>query len=156
MHRGPNFQTHSEYVSLYFSSLTNTFLGHIGSAQEETGFGRLCNSVSAILLLPRLVDILMEMILLQGVANHLLASEIPKVDQRYCCHKQENSNWVDFRATARWHLFRANREKMLSLPRRSSIQVHTQYVSLEYPRIFQTDLGSLDPSYRENSMEQTF
>ena len=45
---------------------------------------------------------------------------------------------------------------MLSLPRRSSIQVHTQYVSLEYPRISQTDLGSLDPSYRENSMEQTF
>ena len=63
---------------------------------------------------------------------------------------------MDFRATARWHLFRANREKMLSLPRRSSIQVHTQYVSLEYPRISQTDLGSLDPSYRENSMEQTF
>ena len=45
---------------------------------------------------------------------------------------------------------------MLILPRRSSIQVHTQYVSLQYPRIFQTDLGSLDPSYRENLMEQTF
>ena len=45
---------------------------------------------------------------------------------------------------------------MLILPRRSSIQVHTQYVSLQYPRIFQPDLGSLDPSYRENLMEQTF
>ena len=33
----------------------------------------------------------------------------------------------------------ANREKMLILPTRSSIQVHTQYVSKYYPRIFQTD-----------------
>ena len=63
---------------------------------------------------------------------------------------------MDFQVTARQHLFRANREKMLILPTRSSIQVHTQYVSLQYPRIFQTDLGSLYPSYRENSMEQTF
>ena len=79
LHRGPNFQTHSECVSLYFPSLVNTFLGHIGSAHEETGFGRLSKSVSAILLLPRLVDILMVMIQCQGVANHLLVSEIPKV-----------------------------------------------------------------------------
>ena len=50
----------------------------------------------------------------------------------------------------------AKREKMLILPIRSSIQVHTQYVSLKYPRIFQTDLGSLDPSYREKLMKLGF
>ena len=50
----------------------------------------------------------------------------------------------------------AKREKMLILPIRSNIQVHTQYVSLKYPRIFQTDLGSLDPSYREKLMKLGF
>ena len=63
---------------------------------------------------------------------------------------------MDFQAVARPHCFKVNREKILMLPTKSSIQVHTQYVSLKYPRIFQTDLGSLDPSYRENLMEQTF
>ena len=62
---------------------------------------------------------------------------------------------MDFQAVARPHGFRANREKMLILSTRSSIQVHTQYVSLQYPRIFQTNLGSLDLSYSENLMEQT-
>ena len=33
--------------------------------------------LSAILFLPSLVDISVEIILLQGVASHLLASEIP-------------------------------------------------------------------------------
>ena len=42
---------------------------------------------------------------------------------------------MDFQAVARPHGFRANREKMLILPTRSNIQVHTQYVSLQYPRI---------------------
>ena len=43
------------------------------------------------------------------------------------------------------------REKMLILPTRLSIQIHIQYVPLKYPRIFQTDLGSLDPSERVTS-----
>ena len=43
---------------------------------------------------------------------------------------------MDFQTVARPHGFRANREKMLILPTRSSFQVHTQYVSLQYPRIF--------------------
>ena len=38
----------------------------------------------------------------------------------------------------------------------SSIQVHTQGVSLQDPKIFQTDLDSLDLSYRGNVMEKTF
>ena len=62
---------------------------------------------------------------------------------------------MDFQVVARSHGFRANREKMLILPTRSSIQVHTQYVFLQYPRIFQTELGSLDLSHSENLMEQT-
>ena len=36
------------------------------------------------------------------------------------------------------------------------MQVHTQDVSLQYPRILQTDVGSLDLSCRENVMEQWF
>lgn len=54
--------------------------------------------------------------------------------------------YTDFQAAAKPQPTMANREKMLILPR-SSIQVHTQYVSKHYPRIFQTDLGSL--IYRE-------
>ena len=42
------------------------------------------------------------------------------------------------------------------LPQSSSIQVHTQGVSSQDTTIFQTDLGSLDLSYREIVMEQTF
>ena len=46
--------------------------------------------------------------------------------------------------------------KLQILPPRSGIQVHTQGVSPHFPRNFQTDLGSLDLSYREIVMEQTF
>ena len=61
---------------------------------------------------------------------------------------------MDYQAAA--SPFSANGEKILILPTQFNNQVHTQYVSLKYPRIFQTDLGSLDLSYRENLMEQTF
>ena len=44
---------------------------------------------------------------------------------------------------------------MWILPSRSGIQVRTQDVSPQYPRIFQTDLGSLDLSYRENMVGGT-
>ena len=60
---------------------------------------------------------------------------------------------MDYQAAANPHPFITNREKMLVLPTRLNSQVHTQYMSLQYPRIFQTDLGSLDLSYRENLME---
>ena len=70
-------------------------------------------------------------------------------DQSYCCHKQENGSWTDFQAAAKPQPTMANREKMLILPTRSSIQLHAQNVSKHHPRIFQTDLHSLDPSYRE-------
>ena len=63
---------------------------------------------------------------------------------------------MDYQAAASLHSVSANREKMLILPRRSNIQVHSQYVSLQYPRNFQRDLGPLDPSDRENLMEETF
>ena len=36
------------------------------------------------------------------------------------------------------------------------MQIQTHSVYLQDPRIFQTDLGSLDLSYRENVMEETF
>ena len=60
---------------------------------------------------------------------------------------------MDYQAAANPHPFSTNREKMLVLPTRLNSQVHTQYMSLQYPRIFQTDLGSLDLSYRDNLME---
>ena len=46
--------------------------------------------------------------------------------------------------------------KMGILPPRSVMQVQTDGVYPQDPRIFQTDLGSLDLSYREIVMEQTF
>ena len=58
---------------------------------------------------------------------------------------------MDYQATA--SPFSANGEKILILPTQFNNQVHTQYVSLKYPRIFQADLGSLDLSYRDNLME---
>ena len=48
------------------------------------------------------------------------------------------------------------KRKVGILPPRPSIQVHTQGVSPQNPRIFQTDLGSRDLSYRENMMELMF
>ena len=56
---------------------------------------------------------------------------------------------MDFQAVARLHHFRVIREKMLILPARFSIQVHTQCVSL-------TDLGSLDLFYRGNVRNLSF
>ena len=44
--------------------------------------------------------------------------------------------------------------KMLILSSSSDIQVNTHGVSGQFLRNFQTDLGSLDLSYRENMMEQ--
>ena len=35
LHTGPNFESHSQYVSLYFLRLVNRFLGHTGTAHEE-------------------------------------------------------------------------------------------------------------------------
>ena len=59
---------------------------------------------------------------------------------------------MDYQAAA--SAFSANREKIPILPTRFNNQVHIQYVSLKYPRIFQADLGSLDLSYRDNLMER--
>ena len=42
------------------------------------------------------------------------------------------------------------------MPSRFDIQVHTHDVSLQFPRNFQTDLGSLYLSCRRNVMEQMF
>ena len=60
---------------------------------------------------------------------------------------------MDYQAAASPHPFSAKREKMLIFPRRFNNQVHTQSVFLQYPRIFQTDVGSLDLSYRDKLME---
>ena len=61
---------------------------------------------------------------------------------------------MDFQAVVKPRHFRPSREENANLPTKSSIQFHTQDVSPQYPRISQTDLGSLDLSYRENMMEQ--
>ena len=42
---------------------------------------------------------------------------------------------MDFQGVARLHLFRSNQEKNVNFPSTSGIQVHTQDVSLQYPRI---------------------
>ena len=51
---------------------------------------------------------------------------------------------MDFQAVARPHHFKAHWEEYGNLPQKSSVQVHTQFVYLQDPRIFQTDLGSVD------------
>ena len=45
---------------------------------------------------------------------------------------------------------------MWIFPSTSGVQVHTQDGILQYPRIFQTDLGSLALSFRENVMKHMF
>ena len=109
--------------------------------------------LSAILLLPRFVDIPVERTLTQEVISCLLASEIPMFLTKAIAVKVQKQHWIDFQAVAKPQLSRVNQETMLILSSRCNIQVHTQYVSLQYPRIFKTDLGSLDPSYRENLLE---
>ena len=170
----------------------NPFLAHIGSAHEETGLGNYLRALSAILLLPRLVDIPVERTMMQGLQGTCSPQKSQSFEEHYCYQWQptpvllpgkshgrrslvgcspwgreesnmtgqlpfpftfiavsvnsiaENSNEMGFQAVAWPHCFRANREKMLILLTTSSIQVQTQYVSLQNPRIFQTDLGSLD------------
>ena len=58
--------------------------------------------------------------------------------------KKRASGWI-FRQLLRLHSFRFNQQKMLILPTNSRMQIHSQYVSWQYPRIFQTDriAGSL-------------
>ena len=65
---------------------------------------------------------------------------------------------MDFQTVARPHHIKGlpAERKMQILPLRPSIQVDTQGVSPQDPRMFQTDLGSLDLSCRGNKMEQTF
>lgn len=65
--------SHSQCIFLHFPSLLNTFLAHIGSVPEEKGLENYLKVLSAIMLLPRLVDNLLEMILPQGVASCLFA-----------------------------------------------------------------------------------
>jgi len=62
---------------------------------------------------------------------------------------------MDFQAVTRHHSFRTNREKNANYATSSIIQVHTQDMSSQYTQIFQTDLGSLDHSYRQNVMQQS-
>ena len=65
---------------------------------------------------------------------------------------------MDFQTVARPHHIKGlpAERKMQILPLRPSIQVDTQGVSPQDPRMFQTDLGSLDLSCRGNMMEQMF
>ena len=58
--------------------------------------------------------------------------------------KKRAIGWI-FRQLLRLHSFRFNQQKMLILPTNSRMQIHSQYVSWQYPRIFQTDriAGSL-------------
>ena len=50
----------------------------------------------------------------------------------------------------------STKRNMGFLPQRSSINVNTQFVYPQNPGIFHIDLGSVDHSYRENMMKQTF
>ena len=56
---------------------------------------------------------------------------------------------MDIQEVARPHQFMAR-----YLVDRPGIQVDTQDVSPQHPRMFQTNLGSLDLSYRENVMDR--
>ena len=91
---------------------------------------------------------------LLGVATCLLASEIPKDWPKLSLSEVRKQQLDGFSAVGRPQCFRASWGKNAKLPAWSSIQVHTQDVFLQYPRNFQTILGSLDLSYRENVMEQ--
>ncbi|CAI9154909.1 unnamed protein product [Rangifer tarandus platyrhynchus] len=44
LHRGPNFLSHREYISLHFLSLVNLFLGDTRTAHEETDCKRVSES----------------------------------------------------------------------------------------------------------------
>ena len=112
--------------------------------------------VGAILWLPRQGDIPLEMVLQLGVASRLLGSEIPVVDQSYCCHRKKTAiGWI-FKQLLGRTILGPTESKMWILPPGSGIQVHSQDVSPQYPRISQADLGSLDLPYRENVMEEMF
>ena len=61
---------------------------------------------------------------------------------------------MDFQAIARPHCLRAHRDKIASFATKVRYSGYTQGVSPQDPRIFQTNLGSLDLSYRENVMDR--
>ena len=61
---------------------------------------------------------------------------------------------MDFQATAKTAPFGAHRQKNGNLETKTGIQVDTHGVSAQDPRIFRTDLGSLNLSYRETVMDR--
>ena len=61
---------------------------------------------------------------------------------------------MDIQEVAQPHQFMAPLEHSTNFVPRPGIQVDTQGVSPQDPRIFQTNLGSLDLSYRENVMDR--
>ena len=74
----------------------------------------------------------------------------PKCWTKPCAVRSEKTviGWIFKKSLGRPALGPTER-KMGILPTRSITQVQTHSVYLQDPRIFQTDLGSLDPSYRE-------
>ena len=61
---------------------------------------------------------------------------------------------MDFQALARLHRFRAHFSETRPVAPRSSMQIHTQDMFWSKPRIFLTDPGSLELSYRAKGTEE--
>ena len=139
------------------SSLVNPFLGHIGTAHEEIGCGSLSESAVCHLgLLPNELIFHWKWSGSKEFQTACFLQKSQRFDLKYSCHKYKESNWMDFQALARPHCFRANGEKNANFSNNIQDPDSHSVCSLQYPRIFHTDLGSLDPSDRENLMEQTF
>ena len=107
----------------------------------------LCLRVlNAILWSPNRGDISLQMGLRQGVAICLLASEIQNGGESYWHLKWENSKAAQFRGFG---------------GKSASFAINVRYpgwhswCALQFPRNFQTDVGSLDLYCREKVMEQT-
>ena len=61
---------------------------------------------------------------------------------------------MDIQEVAPPHRFMAPQEHSVNFAPRPGIQIDTQGVSPQDPRMFQTDRGSLDLSYRDNVMDR--
>ena len=88
----------------------------------------------------------------QGVAISPLTSEMPNGGAHLVLSEVRKQQLDGFSSNC---LAAPLKSKIQILPSKPDIQVNTYGVSTQFPN-FQTDLGSLDLSSRENVMEQTF
>ena len=150
----PKFQSGS-CDSLHFPRLANTFLGHYSTAQEEAGCRSVSESVGCHCVVTAWMWHFLQMCPRCGVVICLLASELTKGWRKdSSVRSKKSATGCIFKQLLGHTVLGPPETKMQILPLRYSIQIDTQFVSLQDPWMFQTDL--IRSLLQRKVMELTF